>query len=72
MCLIAAMACDFAFTRNLSLSRPIRFDVMSSLVLHVYRTKNVTAIFTVFAPRTLFPVSFSDTIPSFYAVNCQT
>ena len=36
MCLIAKMTCDFAFTRKHSLSRPIRFDVMSSLVLHVY------------------------------------
>ena len=36
MCLIAEMTCDFALTRTLSLSRPIRFDVMSSLVLHVY------------------------------------
>ena len=36
MCLIADMTCDFAFTRKLSLSKPIRFDVMSSLVLHVY------------------------------------
>ena len=36
MCLIAEMTCDFAFTIKHSLSRPIRFDVMSSLVLHVY------------------------------------
>ena len=36
MCLIAEMACDFAFTRKYSLSRPIRFDVTPSLVLHVY------------------------------------
>ena len=36
MCLIAEMTCDFAFTRAHSLSRPIRFDVMSSLVLHDY------------------------------------
>ena len=34
MCLIAEMTCDF--TRKHSLSRPIRFDVMTSLVLHVY------------------------------------
>ena len=36
MCLFAEMTCDFAFTRKHSLCRPIRFDVMSSLVLHVY------------------------------------
>ena len=36
MCLIAEMTCDFAFTRQHSLSRPIRFDVVSSVVLHVY------------------------------------
>ena len=36
MCLIAEMTCDFAFTRNKSLRRPVSFDVMSSLVLHVY------------------------------------
>ena len=36
MCLIAEMMCDFAFTRKHSFSRPIRFDVVSSLVLHVY------------------------------------
>ena len=36
MCLIAEMTCDFAFTRTHLLSRPIRFDVMSSLALHVY------------------------------------
>ena len=36
MCLIAEMTCDFAFTRKHSLSRLIRFDVVSSLVLHVY------------------------------------
>ena len=36
MCLIAEMTSDFAFTRKHSLIRPIRFDVMSSLVLHVY------------------------------------
>ena len=36
MCLTAEMTCDFAFTRKHSLSRPLRFDVMSSLVLHVY------------------------------------
>ena len=36
MCLIAEITCDFDFTRKHSLSRPIRFDVMSSLVLHVY------------------------------------
>ena len=36
MCLIAEMTCDFAFTRKNSLSRPVSFDVMSSLVLHVY------------------------------------
>ena len=36
MCLIAEMTCDLAFTRKHSLSRPIRFDVMSSLVLYVY------------------------------------
>ena len=36
MCLIADMTCDFALTRKHSLSKPIRFDVMSSLVLHVY------------------------------------
>ena len=35
MCLFAEMTCDFAFTRKYSLSRPIRFDVMPSLVLHV-------------------------------------
>ena len=32
----AEMTCDFAFTRKHSLSRPIRFDVMSSVALHVY------------------------------------
>ena len=36
MCLFAEMTCDFAFKRKHSLSRPIRFDVMSNLVLHVY------------------------------------
>ena len=36
MCLIAEMTCDFAFKSKISLSRPISFDVMSSLVLHVY------------------------------------
>ena len=36
MRLIAEMTCDFAFTRTHSLSRPIRLDVMSSLVFHVY------------------------------------
>ena len=36
MCIIAEMTYDFAFTRKHSLSRPIRFDVMSNLVLHVY------------------------------------
>ena len=36
VCLIAEMTCDFSFTRKHSLSRPIRFDVMSNLVLHVY------------------------------------
>ena len=36
MCLTAEMTCDFAFTRKRSLSKPLRFDVMSSLVLHVY------------------------------------
>ena len=36
MCLFAEMTCDFAFTRKRTLSRPIRFDVMSSLVFHVY------------------------------------
>ena len=36
MCLIAEMTCGFAFTINISLSSPISFDVMSSLVLHVY------------------------------------
>ena len=36
MCLINEMTCDFAFTRKKSLSRPVSFDVMSSLVLHVY------------------------------------
>ena len=36
MCLIAEMTCDFAFTSKISLSRPVSFDVMSSLVLHVY------------------------------------
>ena len=36
MCLIAEMTCDFAFTSIFSLSRPIGFDAMSSLVLHVY------------------------------------
>ena len=36
MCLIAEMTSDFAFTRKHSLSRPIRFDVMSSLDLHLY------------------------------------
>ena len=76
MCLIAEMTCDFAFRRKHSLSMPIRFDVMSSLVLHftfnVYRTKNVTAIFTVFATRRLFPVSCSNTNPSFQAANYQT
>ena len=36
MCFIAEMTCNFAFTRKNSLSRPISFDVMSSLVLHVY------------------------------------
>ena len=35
MCLIAEMTCDFAFTRKLSLSRPISFYVMSSLILHI-------------------------------------
>ena len=64
------MTCNFAFTRKLSLSRPINFDVMSSsLVLHVYRTKDLSAILTVFAARRLFPVRCSDTNPSFYAVN---
>ena len=36
MCLIAEMTCDFAFETKHLLSRPIRFDVMSSLVLHIY------------------------------------
>ena len=36
MCLIAEMTCNFAFTIKNSLSRPISFDVMSSVVLHVY------------------------------------
>ena len=36
MRLIAEMTCDFALMRKLSLNRPIRFDVMSSQVLHVY------------------------------------
>ena len=36
MCLIAEMTCDFAFTIKNSLSRPVNFDVMSSLVLQVY------------------------------------
>ena len=36
MCTIAEMTCDFAFTRKHSLSMPIRFGVLSSLVLHVY------------------------------------
>ena len=36
MCLIAEMTCDFAFTSKISLRRPIRFDEMSSQVLHVY------------------------------------
>ena len=36
MCLLAEMTSDFASTRKHSLSRPVRFDVMSSLVLHVY------------------------------------
>ena len=36
MCLIAEITCDFAFTSKISLSRPISFDVMSRLVLHVY------------------------------------
>ena len=36
MCFIAEMTCDFALTRKNSLSRPVSFDVMSSLVLHVY------------------------------------
>ena len=36
MCLTAEMTCEFAFTKKHLLSRPIRFDVMSSLVLHVY------------------------------------
>ena len=36
MCLFAEMTCDFAFTRKHSHSRPIRLDVMPSLVLHVY------------------------------------
>ena len=36
MCLIAEMTCDFAFTRKYSLSRPKRFDMVSSMVLHVY------------------------------------
>ena len=42
MRLLAEMTPDFAFTRTHTLSMPIRFDVMSSLVLHVsynvYRT----------------------------------
>ena len=36
MCLIAEMTCDFAFTSKKLLRRPISFDVMSSLVLHIY------------------------------------
>ena len=36
MCLIAEMTCHFAFMRTHSLSRPLRFDVMSNLVLHIY------------------------------------
>ena len=36
MCLIAEMTCDFAFTSKISLCRPISFDVMASLDLHVY------------------------------------
>ena len=36
MCLIVEMTCDFAFTSKISLSRPISFDVMASLDLHVY------------------------------------
>ena len=36
MCLFAEMTCYFAFTRKYSLSRPIRIDVMPSLVLNVY------------------------------------
>ena len=36
MCLIAEMTCNSAFMRRHSLSRPIRFDMMSSLVLQVY------------------------------------
>ena len=36
MCLIAEMTRDFAFTSKISLGRPISFDVMSSVVLHVY------------------------------------
>ena len=36
MCLIAEMTCDFAFTSKISLSWPVSFDVMSSIVLHVY------------------------------------
>ena len=36
MCLVAEITCDFAFTRKHSLGRPIRFNVISSLVLHVY------------------------------------
>ena len=36
MYLIAEMMCDFAFTSKISLSRPISFDVMASLDLHIY------------------------------------
>ena len=36
MCLIAEMTCEFAFTSKISLRRPISFDVMASLDLHVY------------------------------------
>ena len=42
MCLIAEMTCDFAFTRKHTVSRPIRFYVMSSLVLHVYALLPIT------------------------------
>ena len=31
MCLIAEMTCDFAFTSKILLSRPVSYDVMSSL-----------------------------------------
>ena len=46
---------------------------MFKLDFHVYVTENLSAIFTVFAPRVLFPVSCFDTNQSLLSLQfvCQ-